>query len=98
MDPPAKWQFDSIFRQFITYFAFILYFICDYTFLYLRWMLDSYLELVRTFDWLHINEQIGPNQFTLFFCILYHFQRKYYIGSNLHCSYIFLDLALISDT
>ena len=41
-------------------------------------MLDSYFELVRTFDWLHFNEQIGPNQFTLFFCILYHFQRKNY--------------------
>ena len=46
-------------------------------------MLDSYFELVRTFDWLHINEQIGPNQFTLFFCILYHFQRKYYKASTL---------------
>ena len=30
VDPPVKWNYDSIFRQFITYFGFILYFISDY--------------------------------------------------------------------
>ena len=51
VDPPAKWNFDSIFRQFVTYFVFILYFISDHI-LYLIWMLDSYLFRVSTQIWL----------------------------------------------